>query len=149
MDLKPQVLYIGKLKNTFLVLSGLAFVILGIYLIFKGNIFIGIFSIIFLGLCFVIGIINFIPKASNLRIDERGLEMTSLFRTTFIPWEAISSFEPHWNFIFKLVRVNLDPEKVDFTKLKYRKTALADTYGKSAKELVELLTQYKAKYSKP
>lgn len=149
MDLKPQVLYIGKLKNTFLVLSGLAFVILGINLILKGNIFIGIFNIIFFGLCFVIGIINFIPKASNLRIDERGLEMTSLFRTTFIPWEAVSSFEPQWNFIFKLVRVNLDPEKVDLSKLKYRKTALADTYGKSAKELVELLTQYKEKYSKP
>jgi hypothetical protein len=147
MDLKPQVMYIGKPKNLFLVISGLLFVLLGINLILKGNIFIGIFNIIFFGMCLAIGIINFIPKASNLRIDERGLQMTSLFRTTFVPWQAVSYFDTQSNFIFKMVRVNLDPEKVDLSKSKLRKTALADNYGKSAKELAELLNLYKEKYS--
>ncbi len=147
MELRPTVLYVGKIKNTILMLIGLAFVILGASLIAKHQLWIGLFSILFFGVCFLISTISFIPKASNLRIDERGMEMTTLFRTTFIPWKSINSFSTQWIFVNKMVMIDFNPNEVDTTKFRNKKGALPGTYGKSAKGLAELLNSYKKQFS--
>ena len=103
----PLILKPGKVKSSILLVISIGFVVLGISLLDR-NMLIAILNIVFFGLCFIVFLLNLIPGSSYLKIDEKGIEMKNLFRTTFIPWQAVSSFETKWVAFNKLVIFNLN-----------------------------------------
>lgn len=140
----PATFYPGKIKNTILMLVSLTFVILGMNLLDK-NIWIAIFNIFFFGICFIVYVINLIPNATYLKLEESGITMKTLFKTTFIPWEAVQNFDTKNIFLFKMVTFNLNKNLID-SKIKSKQGAFPDTYGMSAKKLSHLLNEYKLKF---
>lgn len=144
----PLILRPSKIKTIFLILISIAFVALGISLLDK-NMLIAVLNIVFFGICLLIFIINLIPNTSFLKIDERGIEMKTLLRTTFIPWQAINSFTTKNIFINKMVVFDIDQKLLENSKAKSKIGALPDTYGMSAKKLAELLNNFKAQFNKP
>ncbi|ASW74764.1 hypothetical protein IQ37_16020 [Chryseobacterium piperi] len=143
MQKLPTTLYPSKLKQSLLIIISLAFVTLG-FVIIKSNFWIGLFNIIFFGLCLFTFIITLIPSASYLKIDEKGFEMRTLFRSTFIPWHVVNSFSTKRIFINTMVMIDFNPQYIDTSKLKSKTGAFPDTYGMSAKKLAELMNKYKA-----
>lgn len=143
----PLYLYPGKLKATLLLLFSLSFVVMGIYLTIKGNILTGIVPIIFFGLSAVVAFLNFVPKASYLKLDENGIEMCNLYKKSFLPWQVVATFTPGQLMLSKTVFFHLKPEVAQENKLRREKGSFPDTYGMSATKLAELLTDYQKKYS--
>jgi hypothetical protein len=140
----PLILKPGKVKSSILLVISIGFVALGISLLDR-NMLIAILNIVFFGICFIVFLLNLVPGSSYLKIDEKGIEMKNLFRTTFIPWQAVSSFETKWVAFNKLVIFNLN-KNLAGEKLKRRQGGFPDTYGMSADKLAELLNEYKAKF---
>ncbi|WP_131667089.1 PH domain-containing protein [Chryseobacterium taiwanense] len=138
----PVTLRPGKVKNIILVLISIAFMCMGIALIEK-NLWVAILTIFLFGISLLVFSINLIPNTSYLKIDERGLEMKNLFRTTFIPWQVISDFTTKQIFLNKVVMFNIDENFLRISKMKSRQGAFPDTYGMSAKKLATLLNDYK------
>lgn len=140
----PLILKPGKVKSSILLVISIGFVVLGISLLDK-NMLIAVLNIVFFSLCFIVFLLNLIPDSSYLRIDEKGIEMKNLFRTTFIPWQAVNSFKTKWVAFNKLVVFDLN-KNLAGEKLKRRQGGFPDTYGMSATALAELLNDYKAKF---
>ncbi|MNU12124.1 hypothetical protein D3C71_01460 [compost metagenome] len=141
----PLTLKPGKTKSTILILISAALVVLGISLLEK-NMMIAVLNIVFFGICLAVFIINLFPNASYLKIDERGIEMKNLFKTTFIHWQAVSGFKTKFIFVNKLVTFTIDEKLLESSKMKGKTGAFPDTYGMSAKNLANLLNEYKAKF---
>jgi hypothetical protein len=80
--LTPTTLYPSKLKSTLLLLGSLAFVVAGIWLISIGDAN-GLMCVGFFGLCLLVAIIQFHPKASYLHLSAEGFTVCSLFRSIF------------------------------------------------------------------
>lgn len=139
----PITFYPSKLKQSIYLIISLLFVVLGFYLV-TTTAWIGIANIIFFGLCAIIFIIMLIPNSAYLRVDEKGFEMRSLFRSTFIPWHVISSFSTKRIFINNMVMIDFDSQYIDTSKLKSRTGAFPDTYGMSAGKLAKIMNEYKA-----
>lgn len=140
----PLTLRPGKLKNIILILISIAFICMGISLMEK-NIWAAILIIFLFGISLIIFFINLIPNTSYLKINERGLEMKTLSRTTFIPWQAVSNFTTKQIFLNRLVTFDIDEKYLENSKIKSKKGAFPDTYGMSAKKLAALLNDYKEK----
>ncbi|WEK69393.1 MAG: hypothetical protein P0Y62_16355 [Candidatus Chryseobacterium colombiense] len=138
----PLTLRPGKLKNIILILISIGFICMGITLI-ERNLWIAILTIFLFGISLIVFSINLIPNTSYLKIDERGLEMKSLFRTTFIPWQVINGFTTKQIFVNKLVMFDIDEKFLKLSKIKSKQGAFPDTYGMSAKKLAALLNDYK------
>jgi hypothetical protein len=138
----PLTLKPGKIKNTILILISIAFICMGIPLMEK-NLWAAVLIIFLFGISLIVFSINLIPNTSYLKIDERGLEMKNLFRTTFIPWQVVSGFTTKQIFLNKLVMFDIDERFLEQSKMKSKKGALPDTYGMSAKNLAALLNDYK------
>ncbi|MDY0931822.1 PH domain-containing protein [Chryseobacterium sp. CFBP8996] len=143
----PLILKPSKIKNIILILISIGFISLGISLLEK-NTLIAVLNIVFFGICLIIFIINMIPNSSYLIIDEKGIEMKNLFRTTFIPWQAVSGFKTKFIFVNKLVTFTIDEKLLESSKMKGKTGAFPDTYGMSAKNLANLLNEYKAKFDR-
>jgi len=138
----PLTLRPGKLKNTILILISIAFICMGISLIEK-NLWVAVLIIFLFGISLIVFSINLVPNTSYLKIDERGLEMKTLFRTTFIPWQVVSGFTTKQIFLNKLVMFDIDEKFLEHSKIKSKQGAFPDTYGMSAKKLAALLNDYK------
>lgn len=143
----PLILKPSKIKNIILILISIGFISLGISLLEK-NMLIAVLNIVFFGICLIIFIINLLPNSSYLTIDEKGIEMKNLFRTTFIPWQAVSGFKTKFIFVNKLVTFTIDEKFLENSKMKGKTGAFPDTYGMSAKNLANLLNEYKAKFDR-
>lgn len=141
----PLILKPSKIKSIILILISIGFIYLGIKLLEK-NILIAVLNIFFFGICLIIFVINMIPNSSYLKINERGIEMKNLFKTTFIPWQAVSSFKTKFIFVNKLVTFTIDEKLLENSKMKGKTGAFPDTYGMSAKNLANLLNEYKVKF---
>ncbi len=143
MQQLPLTLRPGKFKNIILILISISFICMGISLIDR-NLWIAIITIFLFGISLIVFSINLIPNTSYLKIDERGLEMKTLFRTTFIPWQVVSGFTTKQIFLNKLVMFDIDENFLRISKMKSRQGAFPDTYGMSAKKLAALLNDYKS-----
>lgn len=143
----PLILKPSKIKNIILILISVGFISLGITLLEK-NMLIAVLNIVFFGICLIIFIINMIPNSSYLTIDEKGIEMKNLFRTTFIPWQAVSGFKTKFIFVNKMVTFTIDEKLLESSKMKGKTGAFPDTYGMSANNLANLLNEYKAKFDR-
>lgn len=80
----PVILKPGKGKSILLFIVSTVFVCLGIAL-WESNKILAVFTVVFFGLCLLVFIINLIQNASHLKIDDHGIEMKNLFKSTFIP----------------------------------------------------------------
>jgi len=141
----PFILKPSKAKNVILILISIGFVALGISLLEK-NMLIAVLNIVFFGICLIIFIMNLMPNASYLKIDVQGIEMKNLFKTTFIPWNAVSSFRTKRFFINKMVVFDIDQKLLEQSTMKSKSGAFPDTYGMSAQKLADLLNEYKAQF---
>ena len=141
MQKLPLTLKPGKLKQILMLILNLGFVILGVNLLEK-NLWIAILNIVLFGLGLIISVVSMLPNASMLYIDERGIEMTALFRKTFIPWQAVQNFSTRRVVFFKQVFFNLDESLIN-DKTKRKQGVFPDNYGMKAQELAELLNSYK------
>lgn len=103
----PLILKPSKIKSIILILISIGFIYLGIKLLEK-NMLIAVLNIFFFGICLIIFVINIIPNSSYLKIDETGIEMKNLFKTTFIPWQAVSGFKTKFIFVNRLVTFTID-----------------------------------------
>lgn len=102
--------------------------------------------IFFFGLCLVTFMINLLPNASYLKIGDQGIEMKNLFRTTFIPWNAISGFRPKNFFLNTMVVFDLHQKLPATSGVKGKTGAFPDTYGMSGKKLAALLNEQKERF---
>ncbi|MDF2831017.1 PH domain-containing protein [Chryseobacterium indoltheticum] len=143
----PLILKPSKIKSIILILISIGFITLGISLL-EQNMLIAVLNIFFFGICLIIFIINMIPNSSYLTIDEKGIEMKNLFRTTFIPWQAVSGFKTKLIFVNKLVTFTIDEKLLENSKMKGKTGAFPDTYGMSANNLANLLNEYKVKFDR-
>jgi len=143
----PLILKPSKIKNIILILISVGFISLGITLLEK-NMLIAVLNIFFFGICLIIFIINLLPNSSYLTIDEKGIEMKNLFRTTFIPWQAVSGFKTKLISVNKLVTFTIDEKLLESSKMKGKTGAFPDTYGMSANNLANLLNEYKAQFDR-
>jgi hypothetical protein len=140
------------LKMIFLVLGSGLFVMAGIWL-FPREPFIGGITIIFFGLCAVVGVIGLHPKSSFLTLTTEGFLFASLFRRHFVPWSSVQSFVTIQIGLNKMVGWQYMPEFQVSIKIRQVNTAISgaeaalpDTYGMSAEELCTLLSQLHRQY---
>jgi hypothetical protein len=141
-------------KPLFSLVSGLGFVALGFYLIFeKGNNF-GWFTVVLFGLIVILSLLQFIPNSSYLIINDKGLKIKTLFRTSELSWDDIDNFYTKKVFFQKFVMVKFSPNfqgkflGVAVEKqLTNRENALPENYGKSTEELSNLLNEEKKKHT--
>ena len=146
MNHLPVILKPGKTKSIFLIFISTAFIILGISLL-ENNPFIGILNIVFFGICLLIFVINLIPNSSYMKIGVQGIEMKNLFKSAFIPWDAVSSFRTKRFFVNKMVVYDISEKLLENTGKTTRTGAFPDTYGMSPEKLAALLNEYKAKFT--
>lgn len=142
MQQLPVTFYPGKLKHIILAIASLIFVILGISII-RGGSWVGLFPAFFFGICFFVFVINLIPNSSYLKINGKGFEMKTMFRSTFIPWEAVNSFSVKRIAINKMTVIEFNTQYIDTSKLKSGAGTFPDTYGMTAQKLAEVMNEYK------
>lgn len=145
MKNSPIILKPGKGKSILLFSISTVFVCLGISL-WETNRSLAIFTVVFFGLCILVFIINLIPNASYLKIDNQGIEMKNLFRSTFIPWRGVSGFRPKNFFLNTMVVFDLNQNLPETSGMKVKTGAFPDTYGMSGKKLAAFLNAQKEKF---
>jgi len=141
----PVILKPGKGKSILLFIVSIVFVCLGIAL-WESNKILAVFTVVFFGLCLLVFIINLIPDASYLKIDDHGIEMKNLFKSTFIPWNAVSGFRTKNVFLNTMVVFDLDQHLPETSGTKIKTGAFPDTYGRSGKKLAAFLNEQKEKF---
>jgi len=111
-------------------------------------------SIIFFGLCGLVGLVGLLPNSSYLTLTDRGFEFSSLYRKHFVSWSGVDSFMPIKIQHRRMVGWNYSPEFSKSQRLRRVNTALAgaeaalpDTYGMSAVELADLMNRLLAMYA--
>jgi len=145
MKNSPIILRPGKGKSILLFVISTAFVCLGISL-WETHKLPAAFTVIFFGLCLLVFIINLIPNASYLKIDDQGIEMKNLFRSTFIPWNAVSGFKTKSVFLSTMVVFELNQKLPEASGMKVKTGAFPDTYGMAGKKLAALLNEQKERF---
>lgn len=145
MKNSPIILRPGKGKSILLFVISTVFVCLGISL-WESNKLLAAFTVVFFGLCLLVFIINLIPNASYLKIDGQGIEMKNLFKSTFIPWNAVSGFRPGSFFLNTMVVFDLNPKLPETSGMKVKTGAFPDTYAMSGKKLAAFLNEQKEKF---
>lgn len=135
------------LKMAFLTLGAGAFVAGGWWLLPREP-FVAYASIVFFGLCALVGLVSLLPNSSYLTLTEQGFLFASLFRKHFVAWSSVQQFVPvriqshrmvGWTYSAgfqkskRLRRVN--------TAIAGVEAALPDTYGMSVEQLAGLMNQ--------
>jgi hypothetical protein len=151
----PFTLYTKKTKMILLLLVCSAFTAGGIWMVLEGQ-KMGWFCGGFFALGIPIFLIQMHPRASYLTVSNEGIEFSSLFRKTRIPWSDLVSFgtytlRPGGTF----VGFDFSPRSQVSPKMRAASKAMAgfegglpDTYGMKADELALLLASYHAESMK-
>ncbi len=157
MENLPITLYPSKLKNILLLAVCLAFVSIIIY-VNNTQEFVYWVSLILFGLGAIVFLIQIIfPNSSYLKITEKGIEIRSLFKSSFMPWKIIEGFElgliPIRFRRKKMIMINFDKtyNKQNFGRelaksMTEFEGGLPDNYGMKHEELINLLNDYKNKF---
>ena len=147
MENLPLTLKPSKLTQIVLFLICLGFVFLGFNIMSK-NLGIAILNIILFGIGTIVFTINLFPKSSYLKITDKGIEMRTMFRSTFIPWYVINGFSTKRIMFNKMVMIDFNEKYVDVSKLRSKTGALPDTYGMSGEKLAEKLNAIREQIGK-
>lgn len=152
--LLPLRLTPSRRRWALLLLGAAAFVGAGIWIAPQDE-FIGYSAIVFFGVCCLVGLLNLAPGSSYLLIDERGFIFASLFRKHSIAWDQVQRFIPVQIGIKQMVGWRYQPDYVKSHGLRNfnmalvgAEAALPDTYGKSVRELIELLEGCRAQFGR-
>jgi len=117
-----------------------------------GGAWAGWFFVITLGPCAVILALNLRPQANQLRLDDLGYTLVSLFRTTRVPWTEVERIGVIDGTKEPLVAIRFAPPAAariaDSAEIAaamggYHRT-LPFTYGMTAPDLAALMSRYKA-----
>lgn len=142
----PMTLRTSKKRATFLSLCSLAFVVGGIMAL-PSDPLVGVFTIVFFGLCALVGLLQFHPRASTLTITTDGFTICALFREKTYRWSDIESFglmrvarrlSVGWDFSAQYH----EQQRLRgvAAALSGRESMLPDNYGLPARELLDLLS---------
>ena len=109
--------------------------------------------IVFFGLCGAIGVLNLLPDASRLLVDDDGFEIRSLFRASRVHWADVARFGTMRVGVNTLVGFDFvdgyrggDRLRRLNRNLSGFQGALPDTYGLKAAALAERLEARLAAY---
>ncbi len=107
-------------------------------------------AFLFFSICSIIFILQLVPGSSYLKINAEGIETVTLFRKSFIPWNAIKEMGVLRMNMQTMIGINFSPKYIKAEKGKMLSRnlsgwegALPSTYGMKADKLVELLYAYK------
>lgn len=147
MRFKPS-----KIKWVLVILGSSVFVVIGIWLIGREPMA-GWIGTLFFGACLAAGIVNLLPNASYLELDEDAFTFCSLFRKSSVRWTDVDEFIPisirsfdyvGWNYVTgyssneKLRKLSTSMSGVE--------AALPDTYGMTGTELCTLMHDWREKH---
>ncbi len=107
----------------------------------------------FFSLCFIVLSVQIIPGSTQLKLNNDGFIMTSLFRSHFTAWSDIKTFRigklgPNKTVMFDYVK-NHNKHKSGKSlakKLSGSHGALPNTYGMKADELLRILKQWQSEH---
>lgn len=103
------------------------------------------FSLVFSALCVALGAIQLLPGASFLRVNERGIEVSSLFRRQSYRWAELEGFVARRVGLKLVVTVNFSadsgrPSRRGLRRLIFgRDYFLPDSYGMAPRQLAAFL----------
>ena len=153
-DLEKKVLYPNKMKSMLYVGITLVFVVIGIFMLQDGAPMAWFVTITF-GLGLLIFLLNLLPQASYLILDEQGFETSSLFRKHRYSWDDVNDFSVGRISSNQMVMFNFSHNYQAARKARKVSTmiagaegALHDTFGMKAQDLAALMQSYKNAYSK-
>lgn len=146
----PHTLFSSRKKWLRPALGTAFFAAVGIAMILKGALFVGIFVTASSGIGTMTGAMMLLPGASSLRLDESGFEVTKFFflrqrycwcdLSDFVAWEMIRKYIV----VFKAAKPRLGVyEKINAALAGGRNGYLPDTYGMAANDLVRLMTSWR------
>lgn len=148
----PTTLYPSKLKLTLLLLVSLVFVVTGIWIVNSGDVK-GLLVVGFFGICLLVAVIQFHPKASYLHLSTEGFTVCSLFRSSFVSWQHVQEFGlisissntmVAWNYAPYYVAA--DRARAVSQALSGYEAALPDTYGLKPQHLTQLMSDLLSQY---
>ena len=152
-DTLPVLLRASRKKHLLFLLVSIAFVAIGVMMVRDGEPM-GYFCGGFFALGAIVFVINMLPNASYLRLDEESFTFCSLFRAHTVPWAAIQEFGlvtirfkrmVAWNFVEGYV-TNMRLQDLS-RAISGFDAALPDTYGLSANDLVEKMAALHDRYT--
>ena len=115
----------------------------------------GWFSIILFGSGLVIFIMQLIPGASQLELNEEGFIITSLYRSNMTRWSDVKVFKQGYlgrskavMFDYVYSHKKASTMKSISKEISGSHGALPDTYGMKAEELLELMNSWKERYGR-
>ena len=106
--------------------------------------------VIFFGVCAIVSAVMLLPGAGMLRLDRDGFEATSVFRRHRSRWRDATDFEsaripPSMIALVVYNDANLSGKSIAKlnTLIAGRNAGLPDTYGLSAADLADLMTEWR------
>ncbi|MDQ8205777.1 STM3941 family protein [Pelagicoccus sp. SDUM812003] len=150
--MKETTFYPSKTKHALLLLVSITFVAGGIWLAKNGD-WMGHIAYVFFGLGVVVFTIQLLPNSSYLKLKEDGFEFSALFRRHYVKWNDIKHFgimtQTHrgmttnkmvgWDYREEFEGSDLG-RKIS-KKIGGIESALPDTYGMKAEELLSLMDE--------
>jgi hypothetical protein len=104
----------------------------------------------FFGLCTLVMIGTLLPGSSSLRLSPEGFRVRILYRTTSVRWDEVAGFGVVSIGFQTLVVWDYSPGSPHFVlrgrvsaTLRGHDAALPDTFGRSPRDLAELLKAYR------
>ena len=73
--------------------AGFAFALFGLLFTSAGNVLVALFAFVLAAVGLVAGIVGVLPRRSELRLDDQGLEVVSPVKTWKAAWSEIERFE--------------------------------------------------------
>jgi len=119
----PIVYPASKTRSLGVIVIGLIFIVIGVLMISEQP-WIAWPSIAFMSVLTIIVSINILPNASYLKLDEKGFETKSLYKTSFTEWKDVDRFFSGNVSGNKMVLFNFKPEYQPQTKLRSFNTGL-------------------------
>ena len=143
--MEPLVLRGSRGSNLFLIIGSAVFVVIGVLMLDDSDRS-GWFVVGFFGLCLLVGLINALPAAAWLRIEEDGFTYASMFRKTSYSWNDVEGFYPRSISGAKMLGVVMSESYRADRPVQQRFAgttggALPDTYGMDGEELANLMNE--------
>ncbi|WNJ17145.1 PH domain-containing protein [Pontibacter sp. G13] len=149
MQNEPKIFQPNKWKFLLLAVVCAAFVAIG-WVMLEEEPIMGGLCVSFFGLCLLVALIQLLPNASYLKLDEEGFEVKTLFRTHFTRWSEVKDFRAgqingnkmiFYNFTAKHKKHQTAKKVAKF--LSTKEGALPSNYTIQTKDLLELMKEYK------
>ena len=141
----------NRLKNVLLFLVCSVFVAIAILMLPEKPL-IGWLSILLFGIGVLVSIIQFLPNAAYLKLNDDGFEVKSLFRSHFTQWSNVQSFSLGHINGNKMIFFNFTEEHKKWRNgkklskfLSGKEGAIPSSYTISSDELLQLMKEYKRK----